>query len=102
MFLARYKTEGKEQINLYMYHGYNDFIRETFSPDTEIITLLDFTIHGKTYQERKDSLQDIAIAYSHTDCSGLSWLDMHFITEYFSMNGRRYGLMQEFTENAIC
>lgn len=102
MFLARYKTQGKEHTNLYMHKGYEQFIKDTFSPDTEIITLIDFTIHGKTYQERKAETERIAIEYSNADCSGLSWGEYAIITDFFTRNGKRYCLMEEFTENGIC
>lgn len=102
MFLARYKTQGKEYITLYVYKSYEQFIKDTFSPDTEIITLIDFTIHGKTYQERKADTERIAIEYSHADLSGLSWLECAIISEFFARNGRRYCLKKEFTENGIC
>ena len=106
MFLARYKTQGKEYIELYgcKYNckHYEQFIKDTFSPDTEIITIIDFTIHGRTYQERKAETQRIAIEYSNTDLSGLSYGECAIITDFFTRNGKQYHLMDEFTENGIC
>lgn len=100
MFLARYKTNNIEYIELYT--DYNKYHTDTFNPDTEIIAMIDFTIHGKTYNDRKASLEQIAINYSNTDCSGISWNELAIIEQFFRRNGKRYGLMQEFTENAIC
>lgn len=104
MFIGCYKLDGKDYFDIY-YDG-NDISlwnKRTFSPTCENIETLDFTIKGKTYKERKDCLKDIAIEWSN-NFSQHSWSygELAEITDYFYENGKRYGLLKEFRENAIC
>ena len=49
MFFASYKDAfGKEHANLYF--DYPSFHADTFSPECEIIQLIEFTVHGKNYR----------------------------------------------------
>ena len=57
----------------------------------------------KTYAERKEEIRNEAIEYQ------MSWQDHCYsyegiiiMAEYFERMGRRYGLLREFRENAIC
>lgn len=59
-------------------------------------------IHGRTYAERKASAEELAVEYSNNTAPGLSWGEMAEIEEFFERIGRRYGLLTEFRENAIC
>ena len=43
-----------------------------------------------------------AIEYSNNIVSGLDMFELNQIAEYFERYGRRYGLLTEFKENAIC
>lgn len=104
MFIGCFKLDGEEHCDIY-YDG-NDirlWNKRTFSPMCENIETLDFTIKGKTYQERKGSLKDIAIEWSN-NFSQYNWSygELAEITDYFYENGKRYGLLKEFRENAIC
>ena len=59
-------------------------------------------VTGKTYQERKTSLQELAIEYSNTCYPDLSYGELATVDSFFETQGRRYGLLREFKENAIC
>ena len=101
MFFASYKdADGNEHANLYF--DWNSFHADTFSPECEIIQLLEFAIHGKSYKERKGCLKDLAIEFSHNAICGLSYGEICHIQNFFETMGRRYGLLREFKENAIC
>ena len=101
MFFASYKdADGKEHANLYF--DYPSFYADTFSPECEIIQLIEFATHGRNYIERKNSLEEIAIEFSHNVVCGLSYDEIYHIQNFFEIMGKRYGLLREFRENAIC
>ena len=101
MFFASYKDAfGKEHANLYF--DWNSFHSDTFSPECEVIQLIEFTTHGKNYRERKNSLEEIAIEFSHNAVCGLSYGEIYHIQNFFETMGKRYGLLREFRENCIC
>ena len=101
MFFASYKDAfGKEHVNLYF--DWNSFYSDTFSPECEIIQLIEFTTRGKNYRERKNFLQDIAIEFLHSEICGLSYEELYYIQNFFETMGKRYGLLREFRENCIC
>lgn len=104
MFIGKYELEGKVYNNIYYGHcGWDLWHKDTFSPYCENIELLGFRLHGKTYQERKGSLKDIAIEWSNNFSQySWSWNEMAEICSYFYENGKRYGLLKEFKENGIC
>ena len=103
MFIAKYKDpNGKEYCNLYF--NPEKFFSDTFSPECDIDFVIEFVVHGKTYKEKKDCVQDIAIQYSNSDLGadiGLSYLELNYIQSWFSVNAYRYGLVNEFKENWI-
>jgi len=101
MFFAKYVIDGVEHNTLYF--DRSEFIKDTFSPDTQIVSIVDFTVHGKTYRERKSSVEQIAHDWDiNGDTSGLYWSDMAVLSDWFYRNGKRYGLIEEFTENGFC
>lgn len=60
-------------------------------------------VSGKTYKDRKGDLLNKAIEYSNS--VGLICMSMGefaIIQDFFEKNGKRYGLLEEFRENAIC
>jgi hypothetical protein len=105
MFIGVYKLEGKIYNNIYdnNRYGWDAYHSDTFSPDTEFIGILEFKTHGKTYEEIKYNLEDLAkeyqLYYSHYSWS---WGEIATITNYFYTMGKRYGLLKEFRENGIC
>ena len=64
------------------------------------------SIHGKTYAEKKENLRNKAIDFqlinSEISGGGLSWGEYAAVTNFFETYGRRFGLLREFRENAIC
>lgn len=101
MFFAKYITNGTEKSELYF--GWDKFHADTFSPDTKIVCLIDFTVHGKDYQSRKASVESIGIDWSNSvDASGLFYSDIAILSDWFYRNGKRYGLLRDFTENGLC
>ena len=104
MFLGKYTIDNK-QYN-YIYYGHDGWMlyhKDTFSPDTKDIDTLLFKIGGKTYEERKNNLQSLAIDYSN-NFAGLPWSygELAEIGDFFYRNGKKYGLLKEFHENGIC
>ena len=100
MLLAKYKNAfGDMASRLYTFRP--DFYEDIFCPDCEILAVIDFKLSGKTYQERKASLEALAISFSNQSWEGLCWSDLADITDYFSMKAKRYGLTEEFKENGI-
>lgn len=68
----------------------------------EIIDYIPLTVCGKSYEERKADLQNKAIEWHHTgSVANWSYGELASIQEFFERNGKRYGLLREFRENAI-
>ena len=72
------------------------------SENKMIDTAIPLRLTGKTYSERKQALIDLAIDIQITDQRGLSYGESAIIQDYFEENGKRYGCLEEFRENAIC
>ena len=83
--------------------GREAYFRDTFCPDTDIVSFISFHAYGKTYAERKESIRAAAIDYQNAwgDYS-FSYSELFIIGDWFERMGRRYGLLREFRENAIC
>lgn len=59
-------------------------------------------ITGRTYQEKKESARDIAIAWQNIAATRSLYMSEYAdAAEYFERIGRRYGLTREFIENGI-
>ena len=98
------KADGHTESNLYWY--WDALHADTFSPDSDVLFVLPFEIHGKTYAQRKESLRDLAIDFQYnndgdTDVQ-LSMGELGDFCDFFERMGRRYGLLREFRENCIC
>lgn len=74
--------------------------------DLEMLNVLLFKLCGHTYAERKENLRNLAIdfqaAQSEESNLQLSYMEVARSEHFFRKNGRRYGLLREFQENAIC
>ena len=56
----------------------------------------------KTYQERKAAAREEAIQWQQDfENNNYSWLELAVWCEHFKKLAKRYGLMEEFTENGI-
>jgi len=53
------------------------------------------------YQKRKAEVREEAIEYSYSE-EELSYAELADKNDYFEKMGKRYGLLKEFRENAIC
>jgi hypothetical protein len=102
MILAAYKNPNGE-IRGGLYSTYESYIKETFSPECEELELIELKVKGKTYKERKANLEEIAKAYQFIFSQlSLSWGEIIQLGNFFEKNAKRYGLLEEFKENAIC
>lgn len=101
MFFARFINHNNQE-HAELYHSWEQYHRDTWSPLTRRLCLVCFNINGNGYKARKQSLRDIAIEWSGCDTSGLYMSELTAILEWFSRNARRYGLLKEFHENGIC
>lgn len=105
MFIGKYELEGKIYHNIYnnTMEGWKEWHKDTFSPNCKNIELLSLMNRGKTYEERKYNLEEIAkewqLYFSHYDWS---YYELMLIQDWFYTNARRYGLVRVFKENAIC
>ena len=72
--------------------------------DEQIICYIPMVVSGKTYQERKNDLHEKAVEWSNNQGEYAAWSygELGEIQDFFEKNGRRYGLLTEFRENAIC
>lgn len=72
--------------------------------DEHIILFIPLIVSGRTYQERKNDLHNKAVEWSNTQGSYPRWSygELGEIQDFFEKNGKRYGLLKEFKENAIC
>lgn len=74
----------------------------------EIICCLPLKVSGKTYSQRQGDLHETAVewSYMHNEIYGyegdLSMGELLTIQDFFEKNGKRYGLLKEFRNEAIC
>lgn len=101
MFYAKLKQGNKETGVLY--EDFQDYISDTFSPTVETMVIIPFTVHGSNYAERRENVRGTAMEFqTANDCDGLYMSDMSQIYGWFEKMGKRYGLLKEFRENAVC
>lgn len=81
---------------------YNTALKEIGEKD--LLYFIPLTVSGRTYLDRKNDLRDKAIEWSNTQGEYGAWSygELADIQSFFEINGRRYGLLNEFRENAIC
>lgn len=85
---------------------YNGISYETAAAEigeNNILLYIALTVSGATYADRKNDLRDKAIEWSLTQGEYAAWSygELGTISDFFENNGRRYGLLNEFRENAI-
>lgn len=100
MFYAAYKNYKGEDVSA-LYDSWDEYHEDTFSPLTEHHCVIDFIVRGKTYMDRKCDLANTACDFQHQCEPGLSYYEIARITEWFTKQARRYGLVREFIENGI-
>lgn len=104
MFLGKYTIENKTYSYIYIKDagGWEAFESDTFSPDTKNIDILDFSVRGRTYEERKADAREKALVFQYDfACLPWSYGELATIAEQFEKIGKRYGLLKEFKENCI-
>ena len=67
----------------------------------DIVQEYELKAKGDTYQDKKAYIEGIAIDYSHADNGNNGLGELCYIYNFFEVNGRRYGLLTDFRENAI-
>lgn len=95
---------GYANRQAWIYCRYEAFFKDTFSPDCDILAVLDFSISGKNYQEQKENARDKIIEFYNIiqDYSiDFSYSEWNTISGIFKKYGKKYGLTREFKENAI-
>ena len=105
MFIGKYESDGETYANIYFKNknGYEEWHNDTFSPLTENIETLDFKLSGKTYTEKQNNLIEIAKDWQLYFCQFVwSMSELYLIEDWLYKNAKRYGLLKEFHENAIC
>lgn len=88
-----------------IYTRWDTYHSATFSPTCKEIFLMDMSkVSGKTYSEKKANLENKAIEYSNMmgEIYPISYGEIAEIEDFFRTYGKRYGLLREFRENAIC
>lgn len=77
----------------------HDFVE---GQDYIIEDVLQLTVVGASYRERKDHVHDLAVEWSYTMGYGsITMAELCDIAEWFERQGKRYGLLSEFRENLI-
>ena len=102
-------TWHDEEINEEFTEGgiYEGITREALTKkynvkESEICCYIPLTVTGKTYAERKKDLKNKAIEWSYAGgLEAWSYGELATIQGFFETNGKRYGLLKEFRENAI-
>lgn len=88
--------------DIMLLNDYRELHTLTFTPATNYNIVTNFKIKGKTYNERKNNLIDIAIELQNTLSSfDISYNKLFIIGNFLEKNAKRYGLMEEFKENGI-
>lgn len=100
MIYARIKEASDTAFKPYLFLSHQEFFEATFSPSLEYDAII-FSVKGKSYKERKAYCRETAIAFSHCIECGLSYGELSLVSDWFYTNGKRYGLLTEFRENAI-
>lgn len=88
---------------------YNNIFRTDFDDeygpaDEKIICYIPLTVSGNSYQERKQDLYNKAVEWSNSlgYYPNWSYSELATVSSFFEHYGKKYGLLTEFRENAIC
>ena len=100
-YAAYIDEKGIERGMLFDSETINRYYNVTFFPATKEVAFITFNVSGKNYQERKENVRQKAIEFSNFNFPGLFFSDMIWIENWFKKQAERYGLLEEFRENAI-
>lgn len=84
-----------------IFADWNLFHAATFAPDTIISAVFPLRIHGRTYAEKRAHLRRLAIDIQSADLGGISYGELCDLQCFLIRSARKYGLIQEFKQNAI-
>ena len=107
MYFTKVKScEDGHTESVVFEHGHSNMVDGVRAAKAVFLFVLPFRIAGNTYQERKESLRDLAIDFQYnndgdTDIQ-LSMYEIAVVEDFFRRMGRKYGLLREFRENSIC
>lgn len=94
--------DGTIDVGLYTF-PHKKFMREVHTLG-DVLYAIPFSVSGKTYQERKANLEQLAIDFQLADAEvngGLSYGELADIGAFFNRAGSKLGLIREFRENGI-
>lgn len=103
MFYGVYELDGEQHSGFY--DDYGEWFKDTFCPDTDVKTIIDLRVHGKTYSERKGDVRSKALDFLDLFSVygvNVSWGELASFQDYFETQGKRYGLLSEFRKNCVC
>lgn len=107
MFFVKVKScvDGHTESGIYRCE-HSEMVDSVRKAKSVFLFVLPFRIVGKTYQERQESLRELAIDFQYnndgdTDIQ-LSYSELADASDFFERMGRKYGLLREFRENCIC
>lgn len=100
-YAAYTDAEGIDHGMLFDSETISAYYNATFSPATKEVAFIEFKVGGKTYQDRKENVRQKAIEFSNFNFPGLFFSEMIWIENWFKKQAERYGLLEEFRENAI-
>lgn len=115
MFIGVYELNGF--ISAKLYNGFEEWNKDIFPPETNIIDLLELnlslkeytalTIHPRRkisdYKRKQMLLRDKAMEWQHIMANNsFSWLEYSTVCAWFEDKAKKYGLLKEFQENCIC
>lgn len=101
MFIGIYYDENFNRC-CKLFVGVDEWHKVTWNPDVVVVDIIDFKAEGRDYNERKESVREIAIKFSNSDLGGLNYGELETTQDWFRIFGRRYGLLREFADNGIC
>lgn len=104
MYYAAWKLpNGKTEVGIFENVPRRIFMRDVHKLG-DVLYAIPFSVSGKTYQERKANLEQLAIDFQLADAEvsgGLSYGELADVGAFFNRAGRKLGLIREFRENGI-
>ena len=104
IFWAKKPSELIGHLDGGIYHGITYEQAAAELGELNILYFIPLQISGFTYQEKKAECEHLAKIWQESNGEFIGWSygELATIQEFFERNGKRYGLLKEFRENAIC
>lgn len=98
--IVYYNEDGEIENGIYNNITEEQAVKEVGKHN--LIVYFSFTVSGKTYKERKGDLYEKALLLTHAyTVACWAYSELADISDFFEKNGKRYGMLTEFHENAI-